>query len=594
MGLFDDIGSAIGSAFSDAGKAVEGVASDIGKAVEGAASDIGKAVEGAAKDVASAVAGVSGGSAVGAVVGTILLGPIGGAIGAVAGDAIAPTPIAEVVEDVVNAGEDVLEPAMDMSNELAEVVAGIRGLAEANKPKRREGIVIGQGENDPDARTALVPGEDTAVTVNVATLRGNSNVRHIAATLLVADATRVPAPAPTVATVDSTASEATDTVAVTIATPKRPRSVSIRLDGGTPFWTHPAPLDEPQYLLPDFAAAVNAYLDKAALSGEGVPLRFLIRSDTPGLVGIRIDPAAVDATVIYMQSWTNTLDRTTHLDRALSLDFAAVEEIPLTPVDAPATGRVSLLRVTADVGGTVGAERLLGEVSVGGSTEAATVSAEYAVAQRTTPDAPLQCVGLSAFLLTAAPARIYVELQPEVNGAPAAGPPLARAEAALPAPSPTAKGGAWSYVAFERPGAIEAGQSYWMVLRGIEGETRIALERSGAGATFGTGAVMSRGGQRWRPVAPGRAPAAMLRLVHLPGPETTSAALVLEVRRASSNGASTATTLVRQRVDPRGGASSVALALGAGVERTPLTLVLRSHARGTVSIANVTQEYAIT
>jgi hypothetical protein len=586
MGLFDDIGSAISN-----------VANDVGRTVSNAASDVGRAVEDVARDVANAVTGASGGATIGGVIGTILLGPVGGAIGAVAGNAIAPTPLGEMVEDVVegvgDAGSNVLA-GNDMSDEMAEIIAGIRGLEESNRPKRRGELEIRRGDDDPNARTPLVAGEETPVTVNVASLRGNSNVRRISATLLVADATRVPQPEATVATVDSTANETTDTVAVTIATPRRPRNVRIRLDGGVPFWTHPTPLDEPQYPLPDFADAVNAYLDKAVFAGDGVPLRFLVHSDTPGMVGIRIDPASVDATAIHMQSWTNAVDHTMHLDRTLTIDYATVAEVPLTMVDAPATGRIALLQIMAEVDGTVGAERLVGDVTTGTSSEAATVSVEYAVAQRTTPGVALQCVGISAFLLNDAPARLYAELQSEANGAPAIGAPLARAELTLPAPSPGTGAGSWVYIAFERPGAIDATQSCWMVLRGVEGEARVALERSGAGATFGTGAVMSRGGQRWLPVAPGRAPAAMLRLVHLPGPETTSAPIELEVRRTAANGNGGATTLVRQRVDPRGAQRSVSLPLGDGVERAPLTLVVRSYARGTVRLANVTQEYAIT
>ena len=604
MGLFDDIGSTISNAANDFGRTVSNAAADVGRAVESAARDVGTAVEGAARDVANAVTNPSAGGTIGGVVGTILLGPIGGAIGAAAGNAIAPQPLDEFIKDIgegiANTSGQVIEqiPELvgvdDMSDEMAEIIAGIRGLEESSKPKRRGAIDIGRGNDDPNARTPLVPGEETPVTVNVATLRGNSNVRRISATLLVADATSVPKPEATVATVDSTASEATDTVAVTIATPRRPRNVRIRLEAGTPFWTHPTPLVEPQYALPDFADAVNAYLDAAGLTGEGVPLRFLVHSDTPGLIGIRIDPAAVDATVIHMQSWTNAVDRTIHLDRTLPLDFATTEEIPLNPVDAPGTGRITLLQVSAEVGGTVGAERLLGEVTAGTSGESATVSAEYALAQRTTPGIALQCVGIGAYLMNAAPARIYAELQPEVNGAPGVGAPLARAEVALPAPTAARIGGGWMYIAFERPGAIEAGQSCWMVLRGIEGEARLALERAGNGATFETGAVMSRGAQRWLPVAPGRAPAAMLRLVHMPGPETGSAPLELEVRRAGANGSGGATTLARQRVDPKGTQRPVALSLGAGVERVPLTLVVRSYARGSVRLANVTQEYAIT
>jgi hypothetical protein len=77
----------------------------------------------------------------------------------------------------------------------------------------------------------------------------------------------------------------------------------------------------------------------------------------------------------------------------------------------------------------------------------------------------------------------------------------------------------------------------------------------------------------------------------MPGPETGSAPLEIEVRRGING---SATTLARQRVDPRGAQRSVSLSLGAGIERSPLTLVVRSYARGSVRLANVTQEYAIT
>jgi hypothetical protein len=611
--VVSDVGAAVGGAAtsvaevaSDVGTAAGNVASDVAGAVTDVAGDVGAAVEGAASTVVGAVGSGVGtvveavesapGAVIGGVIGAILLGPAGGIIGGAVGGAIEESPAAEFVPIVApEAAEEVDEvkevaPEIHLAREIEELVKGMRGLADDAKRKRRGSIMIERGSSDPNAKVALMPGQDTPITVAVPVLRKNANVHRITATLLVADAESVPAAEPTVATVDSTASEEKDTVSVTVATPRRPRNVVVKLDGGTPFWTHAAALTDRAYPLPDFSAAVNDFLDRADLPDDLVSLRFLVHSDTPGLVGIVIDPASVDATLIKLEQWTNAIDRTIHLDRALTVDFAGVEEIPLGVVDAPPTGRVALLGVAVDVSGTVGAERLLGDVPASETAEFATINAEYAVAQATVPGAALQCVGVSALVAAdgSAPARVYVELQPNEHGTPPSSPPLARAEIALP-PSPTGEA-AWVYVPFDRPGALVADKSYWVVVRGIQGTARLALEP--ASGAFASGVVMNRGGQHWRAVTP-RAAAAMLRLVYLPGPETASAAVEIQVARAHGPG-SNAAPLVRRRIDARPAAQNVVLSLEPALALTPLKLVVRSHARGTVRLANVSQEYTVT
>jgi hypothetical protein len=612
--VVSDVGAAVGGAATsvagaaaDVGTAAANVASDVGGAVTGVAGDVGAAVEGAASTVVGAVGSGVGtvveavksapGEIIGGVIGTILLGPAGGIIGGALGGAIEEAPAAEFVATVApEAAEEVKDevkeavPEIHLAREIEELVKGMRGLADDAKRKRRGSIMIERGSSDPNAKVALIPGQDAPITVAVPALRRNANVHRITATLLVADAESVPPSEPTVATVDSTASEEKDTVSVTVATPLRPRNVVLKLDGGTPFWTHATALTDRAYPLPDFSAAVNDFLDRADLPDDLVSLRFLVRSDTPGLVGIVIDPASVDATLIKLEQWTNAIDRTIHLDRALTVDFAGVEEIPLGVVDAPPTGRVALLGVAVDVSGTVGAERLLGDVPASETTEFATINAEYAVAQATAPGAALQCVGVSALLAAdgTAPARVYIELQADEHGTPMTSPPLARAEVALP-PSPTGVA-TWVYVPFDRPGALIADKIYWVVVRGIQGSARLALEV--ASGAFATGVVMNRGGQHWRAVTP-RAAAAMLRLVYLPGPETASSAVEIQVARAQGPG-DNAAPLVRRRVDARPAVQNVVLSLEPALALTPLKLVVRSHARGTVRLANVSQEYTVT
>ena len=566
--------------FEDVGDFVESAASDVGHAVESAASDVGHAVESAASDVAEAFSNADPEAVVGAVVGTVLLGPIGGVVGAAVGASPVGDAIADVIEGI---------PAQ-LADGFAEIVGGKRGLDDAIKNRTWTLGDILLGDNDRRAVTPLKPGEETTIAVTVASLAGNSNVRRIAALLAVAAAAddELPMAEETRARVSSTGS-APAAMSVQVDPPRRPRSVSIRLDGGAPFWTHPGPLTEGQYTIPDFSTAVNEFLDRGGVVGEGVQLRFLVRSDTAGRVGIVIDPRDVDATRIRLQTWTNELDRTLHADRSLTLDFAGTEEIPLTPVDAAASGRPLLTGVSMDLAGTLGSERVLGEISSVTSSESATVSAEYAVGQRTQPDASLSCTGVTACLHTTGEARLYVELQPDEGGVPAFGPPLAHAEHVVAA-SPG--GPEWTTIAFEKPASIAPGRAYWIVVRGIEGEARLLLERGGS--TFATPAAMSRGGQRWQPVAPGAgAPAVtMMRLVYLPGPETESAALDVQVHPA--DGASRFTTpLVRQRVDVVAATKHVDLRFTAPIERAPLTLVVRSHARGTVTLTNVTQEYTV-
>jgi hypothetical protein len=606
---FDPIGD-IKKAASDFGQTVSGAAEGFVETVTGAAQDVAKAGETIIQEVAkvgetvvhelakagetvvqeageAAVALAGVGTGVAGPIAEIIVGARDAAEGAPGGDApveAEPTP----------AGPAAQSPADDALKRLTELFdkefERQRKLAE-QRPYRRAEFFVEPGENAAGASIPLKPGEETEVTVTVDTLRPNAKVREITAVLLVADATSVPPPEPTVAEVNRSSEEEPEQVAVKVQTPRRPRNVAIRLAGGNVFWTHATPLTDDEYLITDFSAAVNAYLDAVNVEGVVVPLRFLVRSDTPGRVGIVISPAAIRASLLKTQTWTNDLDGTIHVDRGLTLDYGTVEEVALGPVEVrPADGRATLLSVSFDVSGTVGAERMLGAVSGSPSREFASISTDYAVAQRFTASADLRSVGVTALLLAEQAARVYVELQRDAGGAPEVAPPLAGAELALAATPPGVW--RWSYAAFERPASMTAGGAYWVVLRAVQGTAHVALEPTGL--AFDTGAVVNRGGALWRGVAgPGNGPSAMLRVVFAPDARNELSAL--EVRLALANGGTgAALPLARRRVEPRGAAQTIALSLPMALAATPLKLVVHSHARGTVTLANVTQEYSVT
>src|SRR5439155_10791964 len=101
---------------------------------------------------------------------------------------------------------------------------------------------------------------------------------------------------------------------------------------------------------------------------------------------------------------------------------------------------------------------------------------------------------------------------------------------------------------------------------------------------------VNRGGQRWTCLArtPGTLAgecddslSALLGLVYLPEPDNQTAAIQILVEGSS----------VDEYCDPGPQAKDIALDLS-GDRRQQATLVVRSHARGTLTVANIVQEYA--
>ena len=367
------------------------------------------------------------------------------------------------------------------------------------------------------------------------------------------------------------------TFKVDISLPAAPTNLSVSLPGGQPFWSFSQPMTESNYVFPDLAQEVNAYLDRS-LTETGkvdfpVKLPFVIQSAGGGKVKVQI--YSLTYVRLKTESWTNEMDGTVRLDRNLALQFAQVETITLSSLD-DATG-LTLNQIRMDLGGQFGPERLLGSVAVPDGREFATISPEYSLAQGCRLDNPVQAVGLTAPWSNDSDAEIYVEIQNDNNGMPAAASPLAQASLKLPPPQGAAAG--WQMVKFQKPVDLQADTPYWLVLKGVRGQVRQPLQKQENLYLGHT--LVNRSGQLWKPFQLGQSGSIpLLRLLYQPGLDNQTAAVVLRLQG----------TDVRQPLDPVSSGQQVTLKPPAD-SVLPVVLVIESQAQGTLSLANLVQEY---
>jgi hypothetical protein len=411
-------------------------------------------------------------------------------------------------------------------------------------------------------RTQLAAGQETPVAV-ASELPPNANVRAVSATLSAGRALSPPAPPATGVSVVRGDEPAIGFELSTTPAPW-PSNVTVRLDGGEVFWSQSGPLAGGDHELPDFAEQLNAYLDRLDSDGS-VPVTFLVRSDTPGSASIALK--GLEYTRLQTQTWPNPLDDTLRVDRNFDAGFGTEVRLPLDPLHGDGSPRLTSVRL--DVGGQLGSERLFGELTPSDGRDLGTISAEYSLAQPLKLATSLSAVGVNLRLLAAAAAEVYAELAPDAGGAPAAGRALAQGKLAL-APPEDASAPAWQYLAFESGAQLERDVAYWVVLRSVSGQALIALDAADAGH-----ALVNRGGEQWAALG---AVALSLLVVYEPGVDNRSAALGLGLEGAKE-----------ARVDPAGAAASVALEVEGAA--SPPVLVVRSYARGTVSLANVVEEF---
>jgi hypothetical protein len=442
------------------------------------------------------------------------------------------------------------------------------------------------------ADVSLTPGEETPVTLAVPDLPPNADVKSIAAKLLVAAESTPAAPETTDVTVTSGSGTAASSNAfrVAVTPPLLPRNVQVRLDGGEPLWDHAGTLDAGEHDIgTNFADAANAYLDTVQLPvGTPTALTFLVRSDTPGRVGIRLIEDSLDYTLLQTQTWPNPLDGSIRIDRNLELDFGSVARIPLDPLTPPPPRALPFAGLRLDVSGDAAPERLLGDVPRHDGRQFATVSPDYSVAQGVAiasgtdtglgfdPGGTVRVAGVASITEVDEPTELYVEVRPDEDGAPSSAAPLGGVSFEL-APREEGVPLRWAYAQFPEAVEMAVDTPHWIVMRGIRGAARLAIGTLSGGYL---GAVLvNRGGQLWKPIAgAGAAPvAALARITYLPDPDNETAAVAIALEGGSA-----------QRPDLAAQPQRIAFA-PAGTAQPEL--VVTAHARGSLVLANVVQEF---
>jgi hypothetical protein len=433
---------------------------------------------------------------------------------------------------------------------------------------------------------SLKPGEETQVAVSLPGVPLNADIKTLEAKIEVR-----PAPAEEQQTLQqtSTVKEGTDKAKeykVDIELPAVPRSLTLRLDGGEVFWTSNTAVVEGAFDLPDFVAQTNAYLDKLPAGTERVDLVFLVKSDGPGQVKISVDQQSLAYSVIQTEAWPNPLDETVRVDRNLQLEFGSVERIPLSALAGGAQSKLALKKLSADVGGSFGVERLFTNVADHDGREFATISSDYSLAQSLVlteeivgTNKPLHAAGVSLLLQVEGKTELYVEVQADNGGVPSTKGALAKSNLTI---EPEKKTTQWFMARFDQPADLSLDTRYWIVVKGIQGKALLALgEPSEA---YLDSVFVNRGGQLWKTFSR-REPvvsSALVRLVYLPEIDNRSASVEIGIEGVEE----------LQRIDPQQEPQTISLAPPAAFKTAEPVIVIKSHAQGTLTLANVIQEYA--
>ena len=428
----------------------------------------------------------------------------------------------------------------------------------------------------------LKPGEDTRVTVSLHKVPPNADIQSLKAQIEIK-----PADESQKQTLQQTSKvkEGNKTTAyeVDIELPAVPRSVTVRLDGGEVFWTSSTAVLEGKFDLPDFVEQVNAFLDKLPPGRNEAALVFLVKSDGPGKVKISVDQTKF--AVIQTEAWPNPLDETVRVDRNFQLEFGSVERIPLLPL---ATGdkRLALQKVTADIGGTFGLERLFTNIADHDGREFATISSDYSLAQSfqlteaiVGTNKPLHAAGVSALLQVESKIELYVEIQSDNGGAPATGSALAKSNLTIEPEKPTTQ---WFTARFDQPVDLSLDTRYWIVVKGIQGKALLAL--GGPSEEYLDTVFVNRGGQLWKTLSRRQTVIsnALVRLVYLPEIDNRSASVEIGIEGTPS----------LQRLDPQQEPQTISIEPPPAFNAAQPVIIIKSHAQGALTLANVIQEYA--
>jgi hypothetical protein len=450
-------------------------------------------------------------------------------------------------------------------------IRGARGLAYQDEAYALRPAVFEVLGKVADGSVVLEAGRETRVNVSVPNLAANADVRSTRAVLEVLP-TGTATTAPRSVQVQREGEQA-QVFHVSGTGPAGPTNVTVRLDQGEPIWTHAGSLSSGEHQLPDFATQLNDYLDRADTGKQPVTISFLVTSDVRAEV--RLQMQEVRFSQLQTQTWPNPLDDTIRLDRNLQLGFATVEHLVLDPIrDQPAPRRTV---IRFDLAGDVGPERLLGPVRVHDGHELATVSVDYALAQAIEPSLALNAVGLVAFVRCDTAAELYAELAQASAASPELRQTLGTASLAL---EPTSDHqGRWAFLGLDPPVDLEPATTYWIVLRAVRGAVALALQSEPVEHLGNV--LVNRGGQLWRNAGNGLSLNALVDLVYLPRPDNQTAAVEIGLEGAEP----------LRREDIGADVRTLTFAASALPASQPVTVVVRAHARGMLSVANVIQEY---
>jgi hypothetical protein len=464
---------------------------------------------------------------------------------------------------------------------------GLRGLAMPGISELRPEILAVVADiSKLIGFVSLKPGEETQVAVSLPGVPSNADIKALKAQIEVR-----PAPAAEKQTLQqtSTVTEGTDKpkeYKVDIDLPATPRSLTVRLDGGEVFWTSSTAVVEGSFDLPDFVEQTNAYLDKLPAGTKEVALVFLVKSDGPGQVKISVDQQSLAFSVIQTEAWHNPLDETVRVDRNLQLEFGSVERIPLSALAGGAPSRLVLKKLTADIGGSFGVERLFTNLADHDGREFATISGDYSLAQGFVlregvvgTNKPLHAAGVSLLLQVEGKTELYVEVQADNGGMPSTKGALAKSNLTIELEKETTQ---WFTARFDQPADLSLDTRYWIVVKGIQGKALLAL--GDPSEAYLDAVFVNRGGQLWKSFSR-REPVmsnALVRLVYLPEIDNRSASVEIGIEGVEE----------LQRIDPQQESQTISLAPPAVLKTREPVILIKSHAQGTLTLANVIQEYA--
>ncbi len=429
-------------------------------------------------------------------------------------------------------------------------------------------------------KVSELPQKSTAGGEKTTVLPANANIKMATATLKVSELPQKSTAGGEKTTVGIAKGEETEeTYNLRVEMPNLPRNVEIKLAQGEVFWTNGGTLSQDSYLLSNFAEQLNAYLDRVQPTSDSIPIQFLVKSDTPGKVEIILNENELDYSLLQTQIWDNSLDNSIRVDRNLQLDFATLERIPLQPISAQGNQKFSLDQISLNIGGELGQERLLGSVDVHNGREFATITNDYSLAQSFELEVPIKVTGITAYFKASSEAELYVEIQHNLNGFPSVEPPLTKSHLAIaPVEDPGSK--RFTSASFETPVDLEAKKLYWVVIKGIRGQAQLGLQDQKGG--YLRQFLINRGGRLWKNLSrqSNSAISALVRLIYLPEIDNQTAAIEIGIEDVQS----------LQQLDPEPEAQTLSIDVkNTGIQQA--VIVIKSHARGSLSIANVIQEY---